>query len=207
MAAVAYRARAQRAAMQPAGEPGRLWPQHVVEAVAQVYRGAQVTVDAGAHMFPVMALWDADGANRVLISNGLATMGFALPAAIGAALLDPAAPVVAFTGDGGLLMCLGELGTAARVRARIRIVVFDDQALSLIQIKQAARAYQTASTDTGPVDWVALAEAMGVRAVRAGSAAELERGLAYTRDHPGPVLIAARVDPEPYQAMIRALRG
>ena len=55
----------------------------------------------------------------MLISNGLSTMGFALPAAIGAALLDRDRPVVALTGDGGLLMCAGELLTAARERLRI----------------------------------------------------------------------------------------
>lgn len=202
---------AQRAAMrvpraQP-GESGAMPPQDVVDAVAQAYGGAQISVDAGAHMFPVMALWNADGANRVLISNGLATMGYALPAAIGAALLDPAAPVVAFTGDGGLLMCLGELRTAARVRARIRVIVFDDRALSLIQIKQAARAYRTAGSDMGEVDWVVLAGSLGVRAARADDARQLERCLAETTDEPGPVLIAARVDPAPYRAMIRALRG
>ena len=55
----------------------------------------------------------------MLISNGLSTMGFALPAAIGAALVDREPPVVALTGDGGLLMCAGELLTAVRERLRV----------------------------------------------------------------------------------------
>ncbi len=60
----------------------------MVELVAEAYPGARATVDAGAHMFPVMSLWPAEEPSGVLISNGLATMGFGLPAAIGAALLD-----------------------------------------------------------------------------------------------------------------------
>ena len=74
----------------------------------------------------------------MLISNGLSTMGFALPAAIGAALLDRDRPVVALTGDGGLLMCVGELLTAARESLRIIVIVFSDASLSLIEIKQQA---------------------------------------------------------------------
>ena len=88
---------------------------------------ARVTVDAGAHMFPATMLWPVGEPNQMLISNGLSTMGFALPAAIGAALLDRDRPVVALTGDGGLLMCAGELLTAARERLPITVVVFDDR--------------------------------------------------------------------------------
>ena len=87
----------------------------------------------------------------MLISNGLSTMGFALPAAIGAALADREgapgaihdhdAPVVALTGDGGLLMCAGELLTAVRERLRIVVIVFADASLSLIDIKQQQRGH------------------------------------------------------------------
>jgi acetolactate synthase-1/2/3 large subunit len=76
-----------------------------------------VTVDAGAHMFPATLLWPVSEPNGLLISNGLSTMGFALPAAIGAALADRGRTVIALTGDGGLLICLGELATAVRERS------------------------------------------------------------------------------------------
>ena len=98
-----------------------------------------MTVDAGAHMFPATTLWPVTEPNGMLISNGLSTMGFALPAAIGAALLDRERPVVALTGDGGLLMCAGELLTAVREKLRIITIVFSDASLSLIEIKQQAR--------------------------------------------------------------------
>ncbi len=77
-------------------------PQDVVRAVREAAGDVTVTVDAGAHMLVAMALWDTGHPGRVLISNGLATMGFALPAAVGAALADPSARVVCLVGDGGL---------------------------------------------------------------------------------------------------------
>ena len=85
--------------------------------------GLRVADDAGAHMVPATMLWAVAEPTRMLVSNGLSTMGFAVPAAIGAALLNRSTPVVALTGDGGLLMCAGELLTAARERWRVVTVV------------------------------------------------------------------------------------
>src|SRR5690606_33613961 len=117
-------------------------PQQVVEAAVRAApANARATVDAGAHMLPTMAFWKARLPNDVLISNGLATMAFALPAAIAAALHEPDRPVVAFTGDGGLAMCMGELATAAQYGCNITVVVFNDSALSLIGVKQARSGY------------------------------------------------------------------
>jgi acetolactate synthase-1/2/3 large subunit len=69
--------------------------------------GSIATVDAGSHMFAATQFWLTDGPFRFLISNGLATMGYALPAAIGASLASPGTIVVCFTGDGGLAMVTG----------------------------------------------------------------------------------------------------
>ena len=119
--------------------PGRLTPQDVVTtARAAAPAQAIATVDSGAHMLAVMPLWPVDEPQRLLISSGLATMGYALPAAIGAALCSPGVPVIAFTGDGGLGMTLMEIETAVRLRLRVIVVVFNDSALSLIKIKQRA---------------------------------------------------------------------
>ncbi|HSA82991.1 MAG TPA: thiamine pyrophosphate-dependent enzyme, partial [Geminicoccaceae bacterium] len=114
-------------------------PQALVEAAVEAAPvGCRAAVDAGAHMFPVMAFWPARQAHEVLISNGLATMGFALPAAIASVLAEPERPVIAFTGDGGLMMTLAELATAAERNCALVVVVFNDQALSLIDLKQEA---------------------------------------------------------------------
>jgi len=179
----------------------------VVELVAEAYPGARATVDAGAHMFPVMALWPAEEPSGVLISNGLSTMGFALPAAIGAALLDRSKPIVVFTGDGGLLMCTGELRTAAREKLPLRIIVFQDDELSLIKIKQEQRGYRTNGVSIGEIDWGLVASGFGVSAHDATSETHLRSALQQTTDCPGPALIAARISTGTYGATIRALRG
>ncbi len=183
-------------------------PYRVVETAARVFdAGVRVTVDAGAHMFPVMALWPARQPLQILISNGLSTMGFALPAAIGLALLDRREPVAALTGDGGLLMCLAELATAARERLRITVVVFDDHSLSLIRIKQERLGYRAAGVSLDGIDWRAAGAAFGVLTRRAAGDAELERCLEEALTVDGPVLIDAAVDPGSYQATLRAVRG
>jgi hypothetical protein len=98
-------------------------PDRLVQLSAQVYAEQKfrprMSVDAGAHMFSATAFFAVTQPGDVLISNGLATMAFALPAAIAAALDEPEQPVICFTGDGGLMMCLGELCTAIDSGARI----------------------------------------------------------------------------------------
>jgi acetolactate synthase-1/2/3 large subunit len=198
---------AQREKMRIDDGSGSLLPHRVVELTAKFYPGARATVDAGAHMFPVMALWPAAEPNGVLISNGLATMGFALPSAIGVALLDKTKPVIAFTGDGGLLICLGELRTAVREGVPVRVIVFDDNVLSLIRIKQLQRDRPVESTFNGDVNWAVVGHGFGIPAVEVRTEQELRTALRDTRNHNGPVLIAAKITAETYPATIRALRG
>ena len=107
---------AARLAYEGAG-PG-LSPEAVVREAVAASAGldARITVDAGAHMFSAMAFWPALRQGDVLISNGLATMAFSLPAAIAMSLETPERPVIAFTGDGGLMMCAGELSPPPSTR-------------------------------------------------------------------------------------------
>lgn len=200
-------AAAQRERMRPAGDSAQLLPHRVVELAAEVYGGCRITVDAGAHMFPVMSLWPAGEPGGVLISNGLATMGFALPAAIGAALIDRARPTVAFTGDGGLLMCLAELQTAARERVPVRVIVFDDGALSLIEAKQRQRGYAIRGVSMGETRWEHLGAGFGVPVRTACDESSLRAALRDTVGDTGPVLIAARIAAQAYLPTMRALRG
>jgi acetolactate synthase I/II/III large subunit len=189
--------------------PGSLTPQDVVTtARAQAPPEAIVTVDSGAHMLAVMPLWPADEPRRLLVSSGLATMGFALPAAVAAALCAPGAPVIAFTGDGGLGMTLMEVETAVRYRLRVIVVVFNDAALSLIKIKQRA-AGQGGAEATGytRTSFAAAATAMGAAAASVTSPEELAAALAAALARPGPTLIDARVDPAGYPALLDATRG
>ena len=158
-------------------------------------------------MFPAMALVPADAPNRILISNGLSTMGFALPAAIGAALLSPADPVLAITGDAGLLMCLGELRTAAREGLRVVVVVMADGELSLIRIKQDRRRLRPDGVRIGDVDWRRTAEALGLHSASASDEEGLRNALEAALGAGGPSLIEVRIDPSAYGPMLRTLRG
>jgi acetolactate synthase-1/2/3 large subunit len=134
-------------------------------------------------------------------------MGFALPAAIGAALVDPDRPVVALTGDGGLLICLGELLTAARRKLRIITIVFSDASLSLIEIKQQQRRLQESGVALGHIDWLRLAGGFGVAAFRADSPDGLERALEQAQACSAPSLIEAKIDRSHYGRLLRAIRG
>jgi len=198
---------AQHDKLRPSVGGGKFLAHEVVDVVAEEYLGARITVDAGAHMLAVMSLWPASEPAGVLISNGLSTMGFALPAAIGAALVDRSVPTIAFTGDGGLLMCLGELRTAAREVLPLRIIVFDDGALSLIKVKHIQRGYRTDPLSIGEIDWAAVGSGLGVLTRQVGRPELLRSYLRETVDHPGPVLIAAKIAPESYQATLQAVRG
>ncbi|MEP6766281.1 MAG: thiamine pyrophosphate-dependent enzyme, partial [Gemmatimonadaceae bacterium] len=183
-------------------------PWQVVDVAARIMGpDIQLTVDAGAHMFPIMALWPARRPRQILISNGLSTMGFALPSAIGAALLDRTRRVVALTGDGGLLMCLAELGTAARERLKVTTIVFNDRSLSLIRIKQEKLGYPAVGMSLDGVDWLAAAKTFGIPAWRAHDDEELTHCLTESETTDGPALIEAVIDPASYPETMRVLRG
>ena len=178
-------------------------PHDVVRAVRRALPPETIaTVDAGAHMLVAMPLFEVDEPRRCLISSGLATMGFSLPAAIAASLTTDA-PVVCMTGDGGLGMCLAELETAARLGRDLRVVVFDDATLTLIAIKQGDGQGGDEAVRYGAVDFAAVARGLGLRAETVADAASLEAALA----QPGPSLTTVQIDPSAYAAVLAATRA
>ncbi len=194
-----------------AGGNAGLSPTDVVEMAQEACRRAarhpRIGVDAGAHMFPCTSFWQAEQPGDLLISNGLASMGYALPAAISAALFDPKRGAVAFTGDGGLLMCLGELATAGALGVNMVVVVFNDATLSLIDIKKEQRDMPEGSLGWPMVDFAAVMQGCGGLGLRARDAAEYRAALDQALAHGGPALVDVLVDPGSYPAQIKALRG
>ena len=181
-------------------------PHQAVEAVAEWaggVGGATVTVDAGAHFLVAMPFWTVTEPRQVLISNGLSTMGYALPAAIGAALARPGRPAVCLTGDGGLGIPLAELETLARIGADVVVVVFNDAALTLIELKQLPDQGGTGAVRYLTTDFAKVARASGMEGVVVENRAQLEDALS----GPRPRLIDARIDPTAYRAVIEAARG
>ncbi len=201
------RLRRERARALEVAVPG-LAPHRVVQLARELTpAGTVATVDAGAHMFPATAYWHAVELGELLISNGLATMGFALPAAIAAQLVHPERRVICFTGDGGLMMVAAELETAARLRLPLVVVAFDDGALSLIQIKQEQKGYDGAPLRYDGPDLAALARAFGVRAFAAADEAAFRSAFIAALAAPGPSLIAAKIDASGYRRTLEIVRG
>lgn len=183
----------------------RLTPNDVVRTTQEVLGEVPLTVDAGAHMLVAMPLWRTDEPGTVLISNGLATMGFSLPAAIAAALAAPGRRVACFVGDGGLGMVLAELETLARLQLDVTVVVFNDATLTLIRLKQGDGQGGTGAVGYRPIDFAGIATAMGVPGTAVENVDELTAALARTGT--GPRLVDARIDPSAYAHVIRTIRG
>ncbi len=168
---------------------------------------ARLAVDAGAHMFPTLARWMADAPLGVLKSNGLSTMGFALPAAIASALHEPDRPAVAVTGDGGMMMCLGELATAVERKLDVTVVVLNDAMLSLIDVKQRKQQRPHAGVASRTVDFAAIAQAMGAYGTTVREVSQVQPALAAAARMSGPRLIDVHIDPSGYDAQLDAMRG
>lgn len=182
-------------------------PQFIVEAAADHLGDARITVDAGAHMLSATGFWPANRPNDLQISNGLASMAFALPAAIGTGLADPSRRVIAFTGDGGLKMCVGELATAVQYQVPVTVVVFNDGALTMIDLKQQQRGMASAGVRWPRTDFAAVARGFGCVAWRVSTRAEYEAALSEAAQTPGPSLIDVVLDPGGYAAQLKAMRG
>lgn len=182
-----------------------LTPQDLISLTHKIFPAAFVTVDAGAHMLVAMPMWRVEDPNSVMISNGLATMGFALPAAIGAAIAFPESKIICFVGDGGLGMVLGELEVLHRMQLNVTVIVFNDATLSLIKLKQGERQGGTGAVGYSPISFAGIASAMGIEAVTARDRGEFTAGL--TRSAHQPFLIDACIDAADYVAIMELARG
>ncbi|HEX5828143.1 MAG TPA: acetolactate synthase large subunit [Candidatus Limnocylindrales bacterium] len=153
-----------------------------------------VVSDVGAHKIWVARLFQAYEPNTVIISNGFASMGIALPGAIAAALVHPDRRVVALCGDGGLLMNVQEMETAVRLRAKVTIVVWRDDGYGLIDWKQRNEFGRPFGVSFGNPDFVALARSFGMPAFRPASSSELGESLASALAVEGPALVEVPID-------------
>jgi acetolactate synthase-1/2/3 large subunit len=150
--------------------------------------------DVGTHKLWVARAFPAYEPNTVLISNGYAAMGFALPAAIAVKLAHRERAVVAVSGDGGFLMNAQELETARRLGVAVVNVVFRDDRYNLIQWKQQTRFGREMGIAFSNPDFVALAGAFGVKGYRVESAAQLRPVLGAALAQPGPSVVEVPVD-------------
>jgi len=210
-AASTYRtaAREKLLAALPSAAPNGLTPQQVALTVRDLApAGSIATVDAGAHMLSTMPLWDVENPGEVLISSGLATMGYSLPAAVAAGLVHRDRHVFCFTGDGGINMALAELETLARLGLNVIVLVFNDAALSLIEIKQKPEGQGgNNAVHYAPINFAQVGEGMGIRSVGVATEAELRAALNDAIAFQGPTVLDIRVDPAAYPLIMNAIRG
>jgi acetolactate synthase-1/2/3 large subunit len=183
------------------GKPGRLpKPQSVIEAVNIAVRGQKliVTTGVGQHQVWVPRHFDFDAPDRTLLtSSGHGTMGFDLPAAIGAKIAHPDAMVICFVGDGSLQMNIQELATIVERDLDIKIVVLDNHALSIVaQFQRQNWKSHPATGDKYNPDFAGIALAYGIVGVSITSQQDLAGKLGVALQHKGPVLIHCQVDPE-----------
>jgi acetolactate synthase-1/2/3 large subunit len=153
-----------------------------------------VVSDVGAHKVWLARLFPTERPNTVVISNGLASMGIALPGAIAAKLVHPDRKVVAFCGDGGFLMNVQELETAKRLGAAIVVVVLVDGRLGVIEVNEKRQFDRTFATEFGNPDFVQLAQAFGIAGYAVQSARDLLPTLRHALDLGGPALVAVPWD-------------
>ena len=167
-------------------------PLGLIAAVAKLAGPeALISTDVGQHQMWVAQHYPFARPDRWLTSGGLGTMGFGLPAAIGAALARPDLPNICFTGDGSLLMNVQELATLAELDLPVKIVLMDNAALGLVRQQQTLfyRQRHVASNYVTPTDFSKVAEAFGIRSWDLGRLRNPQKRLEEAFAAPGPALI------------------
>lgn len=174
-----------------------LKPQKVMELLYEKTAGEAIVVtDVGQHQMWAAQYYQFKNADRWVTSGGLGTMGFGLPASIGAQLADPSACVVAVLGDGGFQMSTQELAVIAEFQLPIKIAIFNNKALGMVRQWQEIFYGSRFSHSKNPVQpsFVKLAEAYGIKGYEIHSEAEAHRVLDEVLNSNEPVLLDFRVD-------------
>ena len=181
----------------------RFSPHHAVLAMRQILpRDGLLTVDVGAHTHLIGQLWKTGVPGSFLVSNGWSSMGFAIPAAVAAKLVQPGRPVVACVGDGGFLMSVGEINTAVRLRLAVVIVLLRDNTLSLIKAKQAKQRFHFDGVELFGPGYRSSDNFFGARVIVARQEEEFREALKQALCGSEPVVIEAVVDPAEYDQIL-----
>jgi len=156
-----------------------------------------ITCDVGQHQMWVAQHYRFRHPRQHLTSGGLGTMGFGMPAAIGAQLARPNATVINITGDGSIMMNIQELATIKRYNLPVKIVLFDNQALGMVRQWQELfheKRYSEVDLSDNP-DFVRVAEAFEIPAMRVEAREEVGPAIYRILSEPGPMLVHVPIDP------------
>jgi len=177
---------------------GHLYAAHVVNDLWRLTHGeALVVSDVGQNQMWTAQYYKHDQPYTQITSGGLGTMGFALPAAIGARFARPEAEVWAIAGDGGFQMTQAELATAAQEDIKVNIAILNNGYLGMVrQWQEFFYERRYAATPMKSPDFVKIAEAHGLTGLRVTERSEVEAAVRQAQDTPGTVLIDFRVEQE-----------
>ncbi len=153
-----------------------------------------VTCDIGSHAIWMSRYFRSYEPLTLMISNGMQTLGVALPWAIGVSLVKPGEKVVSVSGDGGFLFSAMELETAVRLKAPIVHIVWNDSTYDMVAFQQLKKYNRTSAVDFGNIDIVKYAESFGATGLRVESPDQLADVLRQGMNAEGPVIIDVPVD-------------
>lgn len=174
-------------------------PKAIMETIRDRLRADDViTTEVGQHQMWAALHWRSDLPRTFITSGGQGTMGFGLPAAIGASMARPGRPVVCLAGDGSFLMNSQEMETAVRYGLPVKVVVFNNRSLGMVRQWQELfwdRRY-SATVETPSCDFAALARAYGAEGIKVSSLEELEGAIDDFLSFPGPSLMECPIEQE-----------
>jgi pyruvate dehydrogenase (quinone) len=182
-----------------ASVPGKpLKPQTVARAISDgIAENAIVVTDSGSNTMFAARFIEIRGNRRFTVSGTLASMGCGVPYAIAAAIAHPGRQVVAFVGDGGLSMLMGDLATCAKYGLPVKIVVLKNNSLGQIKWEQLFFSGNPEfGCDLQPIEFAKVAEACGLKGISVDDPVNCEEAVEALLRHEGPALLEAVVDPD-----------
>jgi len=177
---------------------GEIKPQAMIEALHRVAPDAIVTSDVGQHQMWTAQYFGFEQPRHWINSGGLGTMGFGLPAAVGAKVACPDETVVCVAGDGSLIMNIQELATCVSEQIPVKVFLMNNGYMGMVRQWQELfwdRRYSSVEMGSSP-DWVKLAEAFGATGLRVDREEDLEGTMRQALETEGPVLVDVRVTAE-----------
>ncbi|ODA39809.1 Acetolactate synthase large subunit [Desulfosporosinus sp. BG] len=176
----------------------RLTAQLVIECIGELANeDTMVITDVGQHQMWAAQVYPVVKSRNFATSGGLGTMGFGLPAAMGAQIARPDDMAVLITGDGSFQMCIQELATIAHNKLPVKIVLLNNGVLGMVRQLQkyfSGERYNQIDLQGNP-DFIKVAEAYGIHGIRVDSLEQVRSAISEAFEHPGPVLLEFAISP------------